>query len=235
MSYNYNFKLIYMKKYIFSRFNFSNKYRKELLDFIKKMSNVEIGGTRFYDGSNNHYMQNPQEIVNLIFELKKHEKKVKKKFSRFLEIGFATGINNSLLNKVFNFEKIVAVDIVDMNAVNTNNFYANLRFKNLTLVCGNSTTKNVIQNVTKLGNYDLIFIDGGHDYKTVKEDFENYKKLLSNNGVIVLHDIKSNLVEGVPKFWKEIKSNQKKKYHFKELFDPGYKMECGIGIVIKKK
>tara|TARA_X000000950_G_scaffold118283_1_gene148194 strand:- start:388 stop:1065 length:678 start_codon:yes stop_codon:yes gene_type:complete len=223
-----------MKKYIFNRFNFSNKYRKELLNYIKKMSNAEIGGTRFYDGSNNHYMQNPHEIVKLIYELKRYEKTVKKKFSSFLEIGFATGINNSLLNKMFNFKKIVAVDIVDMNAVNTNNFYANLRFKNLTLVCGNSTTQNVIKNVTKLGNYDLIFIDGGHEYITVKQDFENYKKLLSPNGVIVLHDIKSNIVEGVPKFWKEIKNNQKKNFYFKEIFDPGYMMECGLGLVIKK-
>ena len=39
------------------------------------MSNMEIGGYKFYDGSGTHYMQNPKEIVDLIFYLKNYEKK----------------------------------------------------------------------------------------------------------------------------------------------------------------
>lgn len=35
---------------------------------------------------------------------------------------------------------------------------------------------------------DLLFIDGDHSYEGVKQDFELYSKLLSENGVIVLHD-----------------------------------------------
>ena len=63
-----------MKKYIYDRFNFSNKYKKEVINFVKNFSNAEMGGTKFYDGTNTHYMQNAHEIVSLIFELKKHEK-----------------------------------------------------------------------------------------------------------------------------------------------------------------
>ena len=59
-----------MKKYIFDRFNFSSSYKKEITALIKSLSNFEIGGKRLYDGSDNHYMQNPYEIVDLIFELK---------------------------------------------------------------------------------------------------------------------------------------------------------------------
>ena len=147
-----------MSKYIFNKFHFSSKYKTELTNFIKNLCNAEIGGNRFYDGSNNHYMQNPKEIVNFIFELKKYEKKVKQKLTSFLEIGFANGINNSLLNKLFNFKKIVAVDIIDAGGINTSNFYANLRFKNLALVCGDSTNQTTINTVEKLGYYDLIFI-----------------------------------------------------------------------------
>ena len=104
----------------------------------------------------------------------------------------------------------------------------------MSLICGDSTDKKTINNVKSLGKFDLIFIDGGHDYNTVKKDFDNYKTLINSSGIIVFHDIKSNLDLGVPKFWDEIKRKYKKKYRFKEIFYPGYLMECGIGIIIKK-
>ena len=223
-----------MNKYIFKRFNFSNKYKKELIEFLKNISNAEIGGNRLYDGSGNHYMQNAKEIAELVFYLKKHQLKKKIKFSNFLEIGYAAGINNSILNKFFTFKKIVSVDIIDPSGTNTNTFFANLRFKNLTLVFGDSTDQKNIETVKKLGFYDLIFIDGGHDYETAKKDFQNYSKFLSRNGLIILHDIKSNLVKGVPKLWNEIKSKEKKNWLFKEIFDSGQMMECGLGILSKK-
>ena len=39
------------------------------------MCNMEIGGDKFYDGSGTHYMQNPKEIVELIFFKKTRKKK----------------------------------------------------------------------------------------------------------------------------------------------------------------
>jgi hypothetical protein len=36
--------------------------------------------------------------------------------------------------------------------------------------------------------FDLIFIDGGHSYETVKEDFFQYSRLLSSKGAIFLDD-----------------------------------------------
>ena len=63
---------------------------------------------------------------------------------------------------------------------------------------------------------------------------QNYSKFLSRNGLIILHDIKSNLVKGVPKLWNEIKSKEKKNWLFKEIFDSGQMMECGLGILSKK-
>jgi hypothetical protein len=35
---------------------------------------------------------------------------------------------------------------------------------------------------------DLLFIDGDHSYEGVKKDFKLYSQLLTENGVIVLHD-----------------------------------------------
>lgn len=35
---------------------------------------------------------------------------------------------------------------------------------------------------------DLVFIDGDHSYKGVKRDFDLYSKLLTDKGIIILHD-----------------------------------------------
>ena len=130
---------------------------------------------------------------------------------------------------------MVAIDNISSNGISLNTFYNNLRFKELTLICGNSTESTNIKKASLLGPYDFIFIDGGHDYKTVKNDFENYSKFLSNKGVIVFHDIKSNVVKGVPKLWQELKKIKKKDFMFNEFFDKGQFMECGIGAIISKK
>ena len=222
-----------MKEFNFN-FQASKNYKKKLVYFLKSLSNVEIGGARLYDGLGNNYIQNPYEIAELIFFLKSYEKKNHLKLSNFLEIGFASGINNTILNKFFNFKKNVAIDIVQPTGINYGTFYANLRFKKLVLLCGNSTSPEILKSTKILGNYDIIFIDGGHEYKTVKSDFINYSKLLNKNGLIILHDIKSNVVKGVQKFWRELKKNHKSKFKFNEIFNGGNKMNCGLGILNKK-
>ena len=97
-------------------------------------------------------------------------------------------------------------------------------------------SNKVVDEIENLDiQFDVIFIDGGHDYKTVKKDFLNYSKFLSKYGIIVFHDIKSHLfVPGVLKFWNEFKKTNKKKWIIKEFFDPGHVQETGIGLAYKK-
>jgi len=42
--------------------------------------------------------------------------------------------------------------------------------------------------------FDLIFIDGDHRYASVKKDFQNYRSLLSDRGVILFHDVDADYV-----------------------------------------
>ena len=105
-----------------------------------------------------------------------------------------------------------------------------MRFKNLTLICGDTKDKSVFNNVKKFSKYDLIFIDASHEYKDVKKDFEIYSKMLNKKGIIILHDI--NLPNsGSKKFWSEIRKKYKK-YQIKEIIFDQYHFSFGYGIIL---
>jgi hypothetical protein len=55
---------------------------------------------------------------------------------------------------------------------------------------------------------DFLFIDGDHSYDGVKKDFDLYSKLLSDSGVIVLHDTDSNYEKSL------VVSEDSKQNHF---------------------
>ena len=60
------------------------------------------------------------------------------------------------------------------------------KFKtNIKLIEGN--TNKIFHNLD-LKNIDFIFIDGGHDYKTVKNDLEYSYKIINKNGTILCDD-----------------------------------------------
>jgi len=56
---------------------------------------------------------------------------------------------------------------------------------------------------------DVLFIDGDHSYEGIKNDFELYSKLLSPNGVIIIHDTDSRFAASL------IVSEDAKKDHHK--------------------
>ena len=150
---------------------------------------------------------------------------------KFLEIGFSSGKTNTILNKFFNFEQIVAVDNFSAH-ISTNDLWANLMRKKLVLISGNSDEKKIIDTVEKFQPFDLIFIDGSHEYKDVKNDLTIYSKFLSKNGVLAIHDLHNNDYPGVSKAWNEFKI--KNKFHSKEFVCKKYFLICGIGLVTKK-
>ena len=41
-------------------------------------------------------------------------------------------------------------------------------------------------------SFDFIFIDGDHTYEGVKKDFELYSTIMSDNGIMILHDTDKN-------------------------------------------
>ena len=67
---------------------------------------------------------------------------------------------------------------------------------NIKLIKGNS---NTALKDTNIKNIDLIFIDGGHDYNTVKNDLNFSKKIISLNGTILCDDYNLTYAKGVKK------------------------------------
>ncbi|NWK02381.1 class I SAM-dependent methyltransferase [Marine Group I thaumarchaeote] len=217
-------------KYVFGGLK-TKKEKKDLTEFFRHETTAEYGGYQMFDGTRTHLMHNPEELSDFIYFLKSYEKKKRKKIRNFLEIGFNSGKVNTVLNKFFNFEQIVAVDNFTAD-ISSTDLMANLRRKNLTLICGNSDKKETLRIIKKFQPFDLIFVDANHEYMGTKKDLSNYCTMLSDHGILAVHDIHSLEYPGVNKAWNEFKLQNN--FMFKEIVNKKYYFVCGVGLAIKK-
>jgi len=71
------------------------------------------------------------------------------------------------------------------------------KFKNnVHLIKGNS---NIILKKIDMSKIDYVFLDGGHEYETVKNDLTNCEEVLKNNGTILCDDYNLSYAPGVKK------------------------------------
>ena len=66
--------------------------------------------------------------------------------------------------------------------------------KNIHLIKGNSNSVLKKIDMTKI---DYVFLDGGHDYETVKNDLQNCSEVIENNGTILCDDYNLSYAPGV--------------------------------------
>jgi hypothetical protein len=61
----------------------------------------------------------------------------------------------------------------------------------------NTTTEEAFHNYFVLNDIkiDYLHIDAGHSYENVKEDFDLYSQILSENGIISIHDTDSRYAD----------------------------------------
>jgi hypothetical protein len=64
-------------------------------------------------------------------------------------------------------------------------------------------TKDRVEEVLSGEKIDLLYVDGDHSYEGVRSDFEMYEPLMSDTGIIGIHDVE-NRSTGVPEFWEEL-------------------------------
>lgn len=102
--------------------------------------------------------------------------------------------------------------------------------KKLSFIIGDSHDKSTYERVRQAtdSEVDFIFIDGDHSYDGVKQDFEMYKDLVCEGGIIAFHDIQHQHSRvGVDEFWREIKTE----YETKEIGISPERTTGGIGLV----
>ena len=116
-----------------------------------------------------------------------------------VEIGTKFGGTFKIWNEVTN-AKTISIDLVagihggvtrdDVD--NRNKSFINLYGSRCNFIEGDShqdLTYDLLINILKGQKIDFLFIDGDHTYEGVKQDYEMYKELVSDNGYIAFHDI----------------------------------------------
>ncbi len=80
------------------------------------------------------------------------------------------------------------------------------KFKNnIHLIKGNSNT--VLKKID-MSKIDYVFLDGGHDYETVKNDLNNCSEVIDNNGTVLCDDYNLSYAPGVKKAIDEYINNK---------------------------
>lgn len=167
------------------------------------------------------FLQNLSEL-QMFIELLKCEK-----VKSYLEIGSKHGGSLWYIGKSLpSGSKVVAVDLPhgDSSFKNSqpnlqecvNALRKRMRHQ-VSVILGDSTSAEVIEEVKQLGPYDACFIDANHTEPYVRKDWANYGPLCR---IVAFHDIghskpieKERKQIEVPIVWKELKE----KYRHKEI------------------
>ena len=167
------FKIVNLCRWVVSFF--IKKKANNLNDFFKRI------GIIWYGGNEGHTQQVKRETDFL-------EKQSRSK-TKILEIGFNGGHSSETF---LNSNSSLTVDSIDIgyhHYVNFGKYYLKKRFtKRFNLHIGES--RKVLPDLLKKELiFDLIFIDGSHEYKDVITDLEICSKLSDKDTLVILDDV----------------------------------------------
>ena len=123
-----------------------------------------------------------------------------KKPKTFLEIGVFHGVTArnvcellySIHGNDFNY---IGLDLFKESDETKSEVIPTTKFKkNVSLIKGNS---NIILKKINMSKINYVFLDGGHDYSTVKNDLETCKEVIKNDGTILCDDYDLSYAPGV--------------------------------------
>ena len=65
----------------------------------------------------------------------------------------------------------------------------------------------VVDEMAKLSNVGMIFVDGDHSYEGCRSDIESYSPILNDGGYLIMHDYNSKRCPGVKQATDEFLGN----------------------------
>lgn len=107
------------------------------------------------------------------------------------EIGFNAGVSSCAFLEASPEVQVISFDTGEHVYVQDAKKYIDATFPGRhTLLLGNSkTTVPKFAKDHSSTSFDLIFIDGGHDFETAKADLINMKKLATPNTILIFDDL----------------------------------------------
>ena len=183
--------------------------------------NVNYFGGKYEGGI--RLQQVPKEIAQCIKYLMENGKSI----NSYLEIGSAAGGTAYVFNKFFDINTTVLID---------DNFMEQSKLRediladvNYSEFVGNSRSKEAFDFVDDLDcTFDVVFVDGDHEYPGVSADVLAYSRFVSPGGYLILHD--TIICPGVKRVFDGIKAS-KRFASVVEFGDDNHCMACGIGVI----
>jgi len=128
--------------------------------------------------------QVPKQVDDLIWLIKD------KNINNIAEIGFNAGHSANTFLKNNNSLILTSFDLGMYSYVYQGKQYIDANYPNRhTLIVGDSrTTVPAFINANKQTKFDLIFIDGGHEYDVSKSDLENCFHLAHKDTIVIMDD-----------------------------------------------
>lgn len=173
--------------------------------------------------------QYADEFLLLLDLYKKHIKSSEEERYYVLEVGTHHG--GSLYHWIANAPKGAVILSIDNQHINDHLYssWAQEYEVHVDKLHGDSRSQPILEAARNYSPFDWIFIDGDHSYEGVRADWENYKTMIAEGGVIAFHDITQHPFREVDLLWKEIK----KGYRTMEIVSAAVREphRAGIGVV----
>jgi len=159
--------------------------------------------------SEGHSGQVPQQLLDLSQIIKEHSRSYPT--VSMMEIGFNAGHSAELFLRDHDNLMLTSFDIGSHSYVQVAKEYIDKTFPNRhTLILGDSQIS--IPTYTKQHpetTFDIIFIDGGHEYSIVMADLDNSSRLAHSSTLVIMDDTiytegwEESYTVGPTKAWKE--------------------------------